>query len=255
MPKKHSSRYRRTAIGPFAKPPDPVRFPLQRQVRRAGALDVGERSGWSRSKAWAALACALAAGGAGSGSEAGAQPSDTYSVEFVEHIVARGETLSEIAARYGASVESVAHANRIDDPRKLWVGARLRIPIEVGAGSAPPPERSAEAEDREAAEVAALLDRCESELRAARFERALASAGELRERIDARSDGADAPLRVRLEVASATAQIALGRNDEALESFERALTADPDLELDRALTSPKVLAVFRVARSRATPTR
>ncbi len=47
--------------------------------------------------------------------------------------------------------------------------------------------------------------------------------------------------------ASATAYLALGQNDAALESLERALIADPDLELDPALTSPKVLAVFRAA--------
>jgi hypothetical protein len=41
--------------------------------------------------------------------------------------------------------------------------------------------------------------------------------------------------------------VALGQNDAALESLERALIADPDLELDPALTSPKVLAVFRAA--------
>jgi tetratricopeptide (TPR) repeat protein len=100
-----------------------------------------------------------------------------------------------------------------------------------------------------------LLDRCEAELRAAHFEQALASADEARDRIDAQNGTADDPGRVRLEIASATAYVALAQNDAALESLERALIADPDLELDPALTSPKVLAVFRVARGRATPTR
>jgi thioredoxin-like negative regulator of GroEL len=112
-----------------------------------------------------------------------------------------------------------------------------------------------DAEDPEAAKIAALLGRCEAELRAAHFEQALASAGEVRDRIDARKGTADDPGRVRLEIATATAYVALGQNDAALESLERALIADPDLELDPALTSPKVLAVFRVARGRATPAR
>ncbi|MBW2493828.1 MAG: hypothetical protein JRE43_03675, partial [Deltaproteobacteria bacterium] len=58
---------------------------------------------------------------------------------------------------------------------------------------------------------------------------------------------------VRLEIASATAHVALGRTEAALESLERALIADPNLELDPALTSPKVLAVFRAARGRGSP--
>jgi hypothetical protein len=49
--------------------------------------------------------------------------------------------------------------------------------------------------------------------------------------------------------------VALGHNEAALENLERALIADPGLELDPALTSPKVLAIFRVARGRASRTR
>ena len=125
----------------------------------------------------------------------------------------------------------------------------------IGADPTLDAEEKVGAEDSAAAEIAALLDRCEAELRAAHFERALASAGEARDRIDARNGTADAPGRVRLEIASATAYVGLGQNDAALESLERALIANPNLELDPALISPKVLAIFRVARGRATPTR
>jgi tetratricopeptide (TPR) repeat protein len=103
-------------------------------------------------------------------------------------------------------------------------------------------------------EIVALLERCEAELRAARFEQALASAGEVRARIDAREGAADAASRIRLEIASATVYVALGQHDAALESLERALAIDPSLELDPALTSPKVLAVFRAARVHSAPT-
>jgi LysM repeat protein len=181
-------------------------------------------------------------------SESGGAPSE----EFVNHTVELGETVWEIADRYGASAASVIRANEIEDPSKIWVGRRLRVPIPAGTDPALEAEEKADAEDPGATEIAALLDRCEAELRAAHFEQALAEA---RDRIDARNDTADDPDHVRLEIASATAYVALGQNDAALESLERALTADPDLELDPALTSPKVLAVFRAARGRATPTR
>jgi LysM repeat protein len=184
-------------------------------------------------------------------SEAGGAPSE----KFVDHTVERGENLWEIADRYGASVASVIRENEIEDPSVVWVGTRLRIPIPVGTDRALDAEEKVDAEDSEAAEIAALIDRCEAELRAAHFERALARAGEARDRIEARNDTADDPGRVRLEIASATAYVALGQNDAALESLERALVANPDLELDPALTSPKVLAVFRVARGHAAPNR
>jgi LysM repeat protein len=187
--------------------------------------------------------------------EADSESEGAPSEEFVNHTVEFGETLWEIADRYGSSAASVIRANEIEDPSKIWVGTRLRVPIPAGTDPALDAEEKADAEDPEATEIAALLDRCEAELRAAHFEQALASAAEARDRIDARNGTADDPDHVRLEIASATAYVALGQNDAALESLERALTADPDLELDPALTSPKVLAVFRAARGRATPTR
>jgi len=184
-------------------------------------------------------------------SEAGGAPSE----EFVDHTVERGETLWEIAERYGTSAGNIIRENEIEDPSVVWAGTQLRIPIPVGTDPALDAEEKVGAEDSEAAEIAALLDHCEAELRAAHFERALARAGEARDRIEARNGTADDPGRVRLEIASATAYVALGQNDAALESLERALIANPDLELDPALTSPKVLAVFRVARGRAAPNR
>ncbi len=184
-------------------------------------------------------------------SEPGGAPAEAVNNPTVE----RGETVWDIADRYGSSAASVIRENEIEDPSKIWVGTRLRVPIPAGTDPALDAEDKVGAEDPEATDIAALLDRCEAELRAAHFEQALASAGEARDRIDARNGTADNPGRVRLEIASATAYVALGRNDAALESLERALIADPDLELDPALTSPKVLAVFRAARGRATQRR
>ncbi|MFQ5513492.1 MAG: M23 family metallopeptidase [Myxococcota bacterium] len=44
------------------------------------------------------------------------------------HVVRAGETLWSISQRYGASVEAVALANRIEDPSRLRVGQRLVVP-------------------------------------------------------------------------------------------------------------------------------
>jgi LysM repeat protein len=184
-------------------------------------------------------------------SEAASAPSEN----FVHHTVGSGETIWKIADRYGASVASVIRENKIEDPSKIWVGTRLRIPVRATADQIVNFEQKVDTEDSEVAEIAALVERCEAELHAARFEEALATAAEARARIDARKGTAVDPGRVQLEIASATAYVALGQNDAALESLERALVANPDLELDPALTSPKVLAIFRVARGLANRTR
>lgn len=44
------------------------------------------------------------------------------------HVVQKGETLYRIARNHGLTVEEVARANGIDDPTRLEVGQRLRIP-------------------------------------------------------------------------------------------------------------------------------
>jgi LysM repeat protein len=197
--------------------------------------------------ALATLAGVLASSPPALAIEADAEAGGAPAKEPVYHTVEPGETLWDIADRYGASVASVIRENEIEDPSKIWVGTRLRVPIPSGADPPLHAEGKIGAQSPEKTETAALIDRCEAELRAAHFEQALASAGEARDRIDARNDAADDLDRVRLEIASATAYVALGQSDAALESLERALIADPGLELDPALTSPKVLAVFRAA--------
>ena len=44
------------------------------------------------------------------------------------HVVARGESLIGIAARYGVPVDAIISANRITDPSLIYVGERLVIP-------------------------------------------------------------------------------------------------------------------------------
>jgi membrane-bound lytic murein transglycosylase D len=49
-------------------------------------------------------------------------------VTWVQHVVRRGDTLSEIARAYGVSISSITAANRGVHPRRLRIGQRLIIP-------------------------------------------------------------------------------------------------------------------------------
>jgi membrane-bound lytic murein transglycosylase D len=66
-------------------------------------------------------------------------------VNFLEHVVKRGETLSEIGQRYGVSVSLLRAANGNVSPRRLQIGQRLIIPMSpagrsrAARGSAPRP--------------------------------------------------------------------------------------------------------------------
>jgi membrane-bound lytic murein transglycosylase D len=56
-------------------------------------------------------------------------------VNFVEHVVRRGETLSEIGQRYGISVRLLRAANNNVHPRRLRIGMRLVVPVSPAARS------------------------------------------------------------------------------------------------------------------------
>lgn len=49
-------------------------------------------------------------------------------VTWVQHVVRRGDTLSEIARAYGVSISAISAANRGVHPRRLRIGQRLMIP-------------------------------------------------------------------------------------------------------------------------------
>ena len=170
------------------------------------------------------------------------------------HTVVEGDTLYALANRYGSSVERIIEANGIEDVFMLAIGTRLQLPLLPDARGSTDAEHQASAAEPAAADVERLLERSESRLREARFESALELAEVVRAALNARSASSDDPRRVRLQLVKATAQVALGQSDAALDSLERALLADPDLELDPAVTSPKLMAVFYVARGSASPT-
>lgn len=121
------------------------------------------------------------------------------------------------------------------------------LAAQAGEGLGASPEARLASADRRIAEVETLLV-------AAHFKTALGVAQETRGLLDA---AAGAPgvgqRRARLEVLEATAEIALGRRDAARRSLERALRADPALELDEREVSPKLLSVWREVRREASP--
>jgi tetratricopeptide (TPR) repeat protein len=51
-----------------------------------------------------------------------------------EVVVRPGETLSEIADRYGVTVRELMHLNNLDNPG-LWAGSRIQVPTGSGIGS------------------------------------------------------------------------------------------------------------------------
>lgn len=47
----------------------------------------------------------------------------------VVHVVQRGETMASLARRYGLTVDALTHVNGLADPRKIYVGQRLDVPV------------------------------------------------------------------------------------------------------------------------------
>jgi len=132
-----------------------------------------------------------------------------------------------------------------DDP---WV--ILAEPISVARLEvAPSPADRAAARRRLLAAVGAELDDGELRLWQARFEAALEAAVRARQRLDRMRTGEDLRRpRVRLELLSATAQLALGDERSARESLTRAIESQPDLVLDPKQTSPKLMRALEAAR-------
>ncbi|MBW1844863.1 MAG: LysM peptidoglycan-binding domain-containing protein, partial [Deltaproteobacteria bacterium] len=87
-----------------------------------------EQSRLSRAMALATLASALTWGLPALAVEADTETEAAPSTEPVYHTLEPGETLTEIADRYGTSIASLIRENEITDPKKIWAGARLRIP-------------------------------------------------------------------------------------------------------------------------------
>jgi LysM repeat protein len=63
-------------------------------------------------------------------------PTATPLPEFATHVVQRGETLSEIAAQYGVSVQDIMDANGLSNPNRIITHQELLIPTSVKPATA-----------------------------------------------------------------------------------------------------------------------
>jgi membrane-bound lytic murein transglycosylase D len=75
----------------------------------------------------------LPAGRGGSFEVAFAKIPPAERISFIEHSVKRVETLSGIAARYGAAVADIQRLNGISRPDRISVGKKLRVPVSAAA--------------------------------------------------------------------------------------------------------------------------
>jgi hypothetical protein len=129
----------------------------------------------------------------------------------------------------------------------------LDAPVLLAARPAPPPRREAAPEAPTASgprQIERWLATAESQLAAARFEDALATAARARAGLDAIPPGQDVSgSRVRVELIEATAEAARGRDAEARACFARVLALDPAFALDARTTSPKLMRLLDAARA------
>ncbi len=76
----------------------------------------------------------------GGGSPAAATPVPTRPDSYT---IAPGDTLAELAERWGVSVEKIVRLNGITDPDQIWVGLQIAVPADGDAAAtlpaAPPP--------------------------------------------------------------------------------------------------------------------
>lgn len=151
---------------------------------------------------------------------------------------------------------SDAGLDALDAPIRVARAAPVTPPVERRDAPAPPAAERREAPEAPPPPDWSRTDRAlgsaESQLRGAEFEAALATAERLRRQLAASAAAPGAgERRARAEVVAATAEVALGQEEAARRSFERALAADPSLRLDPATTSPKVRRAFEAARGQA----
>jgi LysM repeat protein len=64
-------------------------------------------------------------------------PADAANVKT--HIVAKGETLTQISKQYGVSVEEIEQLNKIEDAKKLQAGQMIKIPASQSASPSSSP--------------------------------------------------------------------------------------------------------------------
>ena len=68
-------------------------------------------------------------------------PSPTAVGGVRSHVVAKGETLTQIAKEYGVTVDDIEQLNKITDAKKLQIGQTLKIPGSGNSASPSPSEQ------------------------------------------------------------------------------------------------------------------
>lgn len=134
-------------------------------------------------------------------------------------------------------------------PADPWQGLAAPLPLAAPAPVAKPdPAASGAARERRLALIGGLLVAAESLLRAERYDEAAETASHARRSLASLPEGADlhAP-RLRLEVLSARAALAQGREATARAYLAAALALDPDFEPDPAQASPALRRALRAA--------
>jgi LysM repeat protein len=66
-------------------------------------------------------------------------PSPADNANVKTHVVAKGETLTQIAKQYGVTVEEIQQLNKIEDAKKLQAGQTIKIPVSQAATPSPAP--------------------------------------------------------------------------------------------------------------------
>jgi hypothetical protein len=157
----------------------------------------------------------------------------------------------------GADVIEVEEGEELPEPVSEW-SWDLGEPIRVVVARTPTPEEGSggvrESFRPSLLEAMEPIAAAEKALQEARFELALEWVERGRRLLETHDPARERPdRRAQLEVLAATAEIALGREDAARESLERALRAQSELSLDPARYSPKLVRLFEEVRGGGGP--
>jgi murein DD-endopeptidase MepM/ murein hydrolase activator NlpD len=161
------------------------------------------------------------------------------------HVVHAGETLSEIALRYGVRVSAICQLNRILDPHRIEIGQRLRLPQDAVLASRSPLASKPSSEPRRAQ---VLLAEAEESYLEARFERALEHAQEAEALLEGEASGNE--LRARAAFVAGSALAGLGEEERASEQFARVHELDSRFEPPSGWLSPRLGSLYGSASAR-----
>lgn len=174
----------------------------------------------------------------------------------VRHVVGQADSLRSVAKLYYNDEALTAPVRRFNNIKRNRIlrGQILLVPIadlrltEEGRKAARAQEQAAinggNVRDHQAT-IATRLPELREHVRRGRFSEAVAMGNRLLGEGDLTGNQ-----KVSVFRELGTSYVALGSNELAIDAFVQALTQQPDLELDTARTSPKVLEQFRKGHER-----